>query len=166
MGILHITSPRTTDDMRIAEGIWKWLKRHTKPELSSDYKNIRVSFAFNGASDLGVALDAMTAWNVAAMRCMPIPMIYESGVTYRREVLCNSNGVVHTCEEWLTAHECVARKYCDCEDLGPYLAACYRLTGEKAQAYARPSACGWHILVRRADGSIEDPSAKLGMPTK
>jgi hypothetical protein len=162
---LAITAPRTRADLRIGRGVWQWLKRHGVPaEFSYDGSHVRVSMPFRGAPELGIGLDALTAWNIAALREAPLPHIYDAGVRYQREPICLTNGVRHICEEWLTAHEVVARGWGDCDDLAPWLAAILRLEGEHAQAVPRPSAAGWHIVVRRADGSIADPSARLGMP--
>jgi hypothetical protein len=163
---LTITAPRTTADLRIGRGVWSWLKSHGTPAiLSFDGSHVRVSMPFVGARELGIGLDALTAWNVAALRERPLPSLYNAGVRYQREPVCRTNGVEHICEEWLTAHEVAARGWGDCDDLGPWRAAELRLLGEPAQAVPRPSAAGWHIVVRRADGSIDDPSARLGMPT-
>jgi hypothetical protein len=163
MGVLHLTAPRTAHDIEIGQNIWKWLKHHCNPQFSTDSSHVRVTMPFMGASDLGMALDALTVWNVRARQHAPVADLYDCGVVYKRELICNSNGVVHTCEEWLTIHEIIARGSGDCEDLGPARSADYIMKGEAARAFARPSSVGWHIQVRRADGSIEDPSAKLGM---
>lgn len=67
------------------------------------------------------------------------------------------------CERFLTALQCLKEKFCDCDDLAPYLAAELICAGENARPYAIRSSTGWHCLVRRADGTIEDPSRVLGM---
>jgi hypothetical protein len=143
------------------------LQRHGVAGLrfAFDGSHVRVSMPYVGARELAIALDAATAWNVAALRAHPLPGIYEAGVRYQREPMCRTDGVEHICEEFLTAHEVYARGAGDCDDLGPWRAADLRLQGEHAQAVPRPSAAGWHIVVRRADGSFDDPSARLGMPT-
>jgi len=166
MGLLTITAPRTADDVRVGRGIWQWLRAHrVDAKFAYDGAHVRVRMPFSGAESLGVGLDALTAWNVVRLRATPIAHIYEAGVHYEREPLCRMDGVERMCEEWLTAHEVIERGAGDCDDLGGWLAAILRLQGERAQAIAKPSAAGWHIVVRHEDGSIEDPSAKLGMPT-
>jgi len=58
------------------------------------------------------------------------------------------------------------RKWGDCDDLAPWHAASLRVTGEDhgAQAIVYPSGPGrWHAVVRRSDGSIDDPSRWAGM---
>jgi hypothetical protein len=166
-GKLSLTGPRTDSDLRIARQVWRWLRsKRVDAALSFDGASVHVSMPFKGGEDLGLALDALTAWNIDAMRERPLPPIYSAGVRYAREPLCRTPaGVECMCEEFVTAHEVVRRGIGDCDDLGPFLAAQLRLQGEPAQAFARPSPAGWHVIVRRGDGSIEDPSAKLGMPT-
>jgi hypothetical protein len=165
-GRLTITAPRTESDLRIGRRVWQWLRAKRMPALFAfDGGYVRVSMPFHGARDLQHALDALTAWNIAARQENPLPPLYASGVRYEREPLCRTvQGAVHTCEEFVTAHEVVRRGWGDCDDLAPYLASDLRLQGELAHAIARPSPAGWHVVVRRADGSIEDPSAQLGMP--
>lgn len=167
---LTITAPRTPSDLRIGRRIWEWLGRHGKrADFTFDGSHVRVAMPFHAASkeDLQIGLDATTAWNVLALQQRPLPNIYNAGVRYQREPMCRADGVVHICEEWLTAHEVFDRGWGDCDDLGPWLAASLRLAGdEHARAFPRRSAVGWHILVAHGDGTIEDPSAKLGMPTK
>jgi hypothetical protein len=167
MGRLTITSPRTASDVRIGRGVWQWLTaKGVRAELEYDGSHVRVAMPFDGHKSLGIGLDALTAWNIAAMRERPVAPIYSAGVVYAREPMCRLKGKESLCEEWLTAHEVIERGAGDCDDLGPWLAAQMRLQGdERAQAFAKPSAAGWHIVVRRGDGTIEDPSAKLGMPT-
>lgn len=164
---LTITAPRTQADLRIGKAIYAWMqrKRVAGAELTYDGSHVRLAIPFNGAGELGIGLDALTAWNVLAIEAAPLPGIYAAGVRYQREPLCRTDGRLHICEEWLTAHEVKARGWGDCDDLGPWRAAELRLQGEKAQAVPRPTPAGWHIIVRRGDGSIDDPSARLGMPT-
>lgn len=54
----------------------------------------------------------------------------------------------------------------DCDDLAPWLAASLRHTGEDPDAFAEVYRSGpgrWHAVVRRGDGSIDDPSKWRGM---
>lgn len=58
------------------------------------------------------------------------------------------------------------RRWGDCDDLGPWYAASLRTSGDDpgARAVARRSgAQRWHVVVRRSDGRIEDPSRMAGM---
>jgi hypothetical protein len=59
------------------------------------------------------------------------------------------------------------RRWGDCDDLGPWHAASLRVTGEDPDAHAVVRRSGpkrWHVVVRRSDGSIDDPSIEAGMP--
>lgn len=59
------------------------------------------------------------------------------------------------------------RGHGDCDDLAPWHAASLRATGEDpgAKAFVRKSGeKRWHALVRRSDGSVDDPSLDAGMP--
>lgn len=167
MALLTITAPRTDTDIKIGRTVWEWLREHSvSADYSYDGSHVRVSMPYGGRADLQYALDASTAWNIRALRARPLPNIYAAGVRYRREPICRTQGQAHICEEFLTAHETYARKFGDCDDLGPWLAGIRRLEGDaNARAVAKPSAAGWHIVVLRGNGTVEDPSARLGMKT-
>ena len=122
---------------------------------------------FDGERDLKFALAVLTVLDMEQIRQHRLPPLYASGVRYRREQPKQCWAPVNGgCEDWLTALELLRQGVGDCEDLAAYRAAELRLAGEKATAFPRPNGVmGWHIQVRREDGSIEDPSAKLGMPT-
>jgi hypothetical protein len=58
------------------------------------------------------------------------------------------------------------RKWGDCDDLAPLHAASLRHSGEDPNAEAIVKRTGpklWHAVVRRGDGSIDDPSKRAGM---
>lgn len=58
------------------------------------------------------------------------------------------------------------RKWGDCDDLAPWKAAELRVTGEDPGATAVVKKSGprrWHAIVKRSDGSFEDPSKDAGM---
>jgi hypothetical protein len=108
---------------------------------------------------IAVCLAALTHWNAILMRASELPGLYASGVRYREE----------PGEDWRDAIEVLARGAGDCEDLACYRAAELQISGE-AGACAIPVEVGragaerqFHIVVRRANGRIEDPSAVLGM---
>jgi len=61
----------------------------------------------------------------------------------------------------------LGRGWGDCDDLGPWHAASLRVTGEDRGARAVVRRSGpkrWHVVVRRSDGSVDDPSLDAGMP--
>jgi len=107
------------------------------------------------------ALDALEALVYRArkqIRRGGVPPLFESGVRYRRE-----RGANH----WRTPKEVLAAGNGDCEDLAAWRVAELRESGADRKAYCmirhggRPGL--WHILVRRGDGRVEDPSKVLGM---
>lgn len=90
------------------------------------------------------------------------PALYSAGVRYQEE----PPGM----ERWAGIGEVLELGHGDCEDL-----ACWRVAelqeraGEPATPYVERRwipGTGWlyHVVVRRADGQIEDPSRMLGMP--
>ena len=84
-----------------------------------------------------------------------LPPLYSSGVRYVRE---------QSTERWQMPSETYARKAGDCEDLAVWRVAELRQAGEPAKLYLRRSGPRlWHAMVKRADGTLEDPSKKLGM---
>ena len=87
----------------------------------------------------------------------PYPPLYLSGVVYQREPSGS--------EVWQTPYHALGTKAADCEDLSCWRSAELWALGETR---ARPTVKRIsprlrHILVQRADGTIEDPSLILGM---
>jgi len=110
---------------------------------------------------LGLALTGYVDLRQRALAGKVTPDLYKSGVRYLREPPGS--------EVWQVPTAMLASKVADCEDL----AAGFRVPqlwtyGETAAApyVLRISARLRHIVVERADGSIEDPSACLGMHKK
>ncbi|MGP1665004.1 MAG: hypothetical protein ACTS5I_03625 [Rhodanobacter sp.] len=103
------------------------------------------------------AVSGLALIDLALLQANPgMKPLYESGVRYVRE------GPGH--EKWQPITQLYARKMGDCEDLAAARCAELRLKGEDATihvALIRPGLI--HIRVRRGDGSIEDPSKRLGM---
>ena len=169
MNDLTITAPRTAFDLQVGRTIHGMLRqRGVDAKLSYDGGHVRIRMPFHDQASLGVALDASTAWSMRQLEHGDpvIPPLYSAGVVYKREPQCRrESGEIRICEEFLTARCVYERHAGDCDDLGAWRAAELRLQGEDAKAYARRSAAGWHVVVRRGDGSTEDPSAILGMPT-
>lgn len=90
-----------------------------------------------------------------------IPPLYRSGVRYQREDAGK--------EEFQDIYSILAAKVGDCEDLASWRVAELQEAGENASIRIKwrenPDTGKrlFHIQVRRADGSIEDPSRLLGM---
>lgn len=113
-----------------------------------------------GAQQALRALEAF-AWRVQEeLRVDRYPPLYQAGVRYRRE-----KG-----SHWAMPDEVMERGGGDCEDLSAWRIAELRESGVDPRASFVIRASGrpglWHIAVRRGDGSLEDPSAVLGMRTQ
>jgi hypothetical protein len=105
---------------------------------------------------LTAALTGLQALDYYELDKLPIPPLYGSGVVYRREPIGR--------EHWLSATEVLKVGHGDCEDLAAWRAAELQHDGEMAQAIAiKTGPRTFHAVVRREDGSIEDPSRILGM---
>lgn len=113
-----------------------------------------------GEAALDAALRGLQGLAEAELASMALPPLYGAGVRYEREPRAE--------ERWLLPSQVLARGAGDCEDLAAWRAAELRSTGEDpwAQAIAlRSGPRTWHAVVLRSDGTIEDPSAALGMRT-
>lgn len=85
------------------------------------------------------------------------PLLYKSGVRYERE-----RGTEH----WQTPAEVIESGRADCEDLSAYRVGELRASGADPGArvvIVRTGPRTLHAVVRRSDGSTEDPSRALGM---
>lgn len=90
------------------------------------------------------------------LRANPQEPLYRSGVRYRREAVGS--------ESWQLPSETASLRGGDCEDLACWRAAELQIAGERARVLVkqvRPRL--FHVVVVRANGTIEDPSKKLGM---
>lgn len=111
--------------------------------------------------ELQTAIDTVTENNLAQLASGDIPPLYESGVVYERETRASPPRGV---ERFQTARDCYLLGHADCDGLAPWRAAeLAHHGGELARARVVPSAVGYHVIVEREDGSVEDPSALLGM---
>jgi hypothetical protein len=111
-------------------------------------------------------LACTVALNLYQMKRRRMPPLYQSGVRYRRES-CIVASRPETCERFLTYEQLLRERFGDCDDLASALCAQLISTGEDPHARARVyrSGVGYHAIVVRGDGRIEDPSAVLGMRT-
>lgn len=107
-------------------------------------------------------LKGIVLLNRGAIRAGIVPPLYRSGVTYREE----PPGV----ETFRDAETVLELGHGDCAHLAAWRVAELRERGEPASlritsklSVLRPGTRLYHIVVRRGDGSVEDPSRKLGM---
>lgn len=100
-------------------------------------------------------LEGVTVANHILLSRTRLPPLYRSGVVYRRE-----KGT----ERWLLIPQVLRAGSGDCEDLAAWRASELRLVGVPARvALVKGRRARWHAVVLLPDGSIEDPSANLGM---
>jgi hypothetical protein len=111
---------------------------------------------------LDAALEASTRSIVPLVRRGVVPTaaaaIKRHGVRWRPEPPGD--------EHFDLPQDVLARKWGDCDDLAPYHAASLRASGADpgARAFVKKSGPNrWHAVVRRTDGSVEDPSLAAGM---
>jgi len=105
---------------------------------------------------IAAAVEGLCAANAVILSVRPdMPDLYESGVRYRAEDR----------ERWTHCLDVLRRGYGDCEDLAAWRCAELRVReAEPARCVVkRTGRRTLHVLVRRADGRIEDPSRLLGM---
>jgi hypothetical protein len=96
------------------------------------------------------------AW-IADYRANPLPFLYRSGVRYQPEP---NRGQY---EDFKSPYETYADGWGDCDDLVVYRAVELRARGEPAtvQWLRRRGTNSMHVRIRRANGTIEDPSVVL-----
>lgn len=113
--------------------------------------------ALHDATAMGRALwalvDAVATINVALLG--EVPPLYRSGVRYRRE----PSGV----ESLVTAPVVYRRGHGDCGHLVAWRLAELRRAGERVTPRFTWRGRAYHVVIRRADGTVEDPSLLLGM---
>jgi hypothetical protein len=108
-------------------------------------------------------LETQVKLNMLYLQRHNVPPLYKSGVRYRAEP---EN---FPCEEFALIPSILKRGWGDCDDLAPWRVAELRMQGEKAKIRIQWKASKktgqklFHIVVRRGDGWIEDPSRLLGM---
>jgi hypothetical protein len=118
-----------------------------------------------GPATIGPTLESVTRLNQALLRQGLVPRL--STLIRRGRVRWRPEPRGHG-EHFDAADTVVARGWGDCDDLAPYWAAELRETGVDPHARVtikRTGAHRWHAIVRRSDGSVDDPSAAAGMPS-
>jgi hypothetical protein len=125
--------------------------------------NVAVPEAHVTAPVLDAALESVTRLNEAMLEKGEVPT-FEKGLMYGIKWRPEPPGQEH----FDHAREVIKRKWGDCDDLAPWHAASLRHTGHDPEATAVAKRVGpdrWHAVVRRGDGTIDDPSKRAGMGT-
>lgn len=107
------------------------------------------------AARLSAVAEGLVQLNLVELSRCEFPALYESGVRYQRELPGR--------EVWLSIPTVLALGVGDCEDLSGWRTAELRRGGERAarvEIYPT-TGTGYHAVVRRASGKIEDPSDVL-----
>jgi len=118
-----------------------------------------------GPATIGPALESVTRLNQALLKQGLVPRL--STLIRRGKVKWRPEPRGHG-EHFDAADTVATRGWGDCDDLAPYWAAELRETGIDPNARVTIKRTGphrWHAIVRRSDGSIDDPSAAAGMPS-
>lgn len=106
-------------------------------------------------------LEALVTIDQLYLMTHHVPSIYQCGVVYREEPKSQPY------EDFAPIPSILSRGWGDCDDLAPWLCAECRMRGEKAKIRIQWKKLRdgkmYHIVVRHQNGSIEDPSRKLGM---
>ena len=108
-------------------------------------------------------LDALVEVNRLYLRTHYVPPVYKSGVRYKQEP---EDGKP---EEFAAIPMVLVRGWGDCDDLVSWRIAELRNAGENAKVRLKwafdpiRGARMYHVLVRRSNGQVEDPSKRLGM---
>ena len=127
---------------------------------------MRVVLSIGGAGrDLALTIRAILAAQAAGVAREIIagrwlPSLYRSGVAFRPEAT-RGQGVEYFDDPWTV----LKRGYGDCDDLVVWRAGELVAAGEPAGVVCMGAAQftipRYHVAVRRADGSLEDPSKVL-----
>lgn len=113
------------------------------------------------ANVLAAMLQALVLADAEYLRANPsTPPLYKAGVKYLREPPGTDN--------WQDIPRTLELKSGDCEDLAAWRTAELNAAGEAAHVelihFVEEGVTLFHVVVRRADGTKEDPSNLLGMP--
>ncbi len=124
--------------------------------------NVAIPESHVAAPPLNAALEAVTRLNETLLADGQVPTAREAierdGIRWKPE----PPGDEHF-DHASTVH---SRGWGDCDDLAPWHAASLRHTKEDPGAHAIVVKSGpqrWHAIVKRSDGSIDDPSREAGM---
>ena len=123
--------------------------------------NVAIPEAHVDAPVLNAALESVTRLNEEMLAQGEVPTFTDGlkeGIKWKPEPPGD--------EHFDHAATVLRRKWGDCDDLAPWQAASLRHTGEDPEARAIVRRSGpkrWHAIVRRGDGSIDDPSKAAGM---
>lgn len=123
--------------------------------------NVAIPEEHVSAPALNAALEATTRVNESMLAAKEIPT-FEKALKYGIRWRPEPPGAEHFDHGKMV----LERGWGDCDDLAPMHAASLRHSGEDKQARAIVVKSGpkrWHAVVKRGDGTIDDPSKRAGM---
>ena len=130
--------------------------------LTFELKSFEASTQAGKVRTLLALLEALIASNMAYLEVVPnAPMLYNAGIRYTPDEVGD--------EKWKDIPQVLATRAGNCKEFASWRVAELRARGDDL---ARPIVVTtqegprtlFHIVVRRGDGIIEDPSRILGMP--
>lgn len=137
-------------------------RMHTEPLRELSPQLVRVTLEVPSRVPIyQLCLDALVSIDRWCRKRWHFPTIYDWPIRYEAE----PPGL----ELWSSTAALFARGFGDCEDLACDLASCYQLAGVPARGAliledVTPTGEEyWHVVTERGDGTLEDPSALLGM---
>lgn len=104
-----------------------------------------------------LAIEAFAMGSVPLAGIWRLPPLYRSGIRFQKEPEHGSGN-----EDFALPNVTFSRKWGDCDDLVIYRLWELRVQGEAATCRAIWQDNAVHVLVRRKDGQLEDPSILLG----
>lgn len=108
------------------------------------------------ASFYEAAIEGLARLDEEILSIADFPPLYKSGVRYRKE----------SPDTWRHVDDVFSSGWGDCEDLSAWRVAELRVSGVDPDAHVYVYRSGprrYHAVVARGDGTIEDPSLRLGM---
>lgn len=106
------------------------------------------------------AIEAFAMGSVPMAARWRLPPLYRSGIRFQKEP-GHGTGI----EDFALPNVTFRRRWGDCDDLVIYRIWELLVQGERATCRAVWQDEAVHVLVRRANGVLEDPSILLGAPT-
>lgn len=109
-------------------------------------------------------LHGLVLYDRVLLRKKIVPPIYDAFMN--GDIEFRSEPWAGKYEEFADALTCIRRGWGDCDDLAPWRVAELNEQGERAGLKIYWRGRGFHVEVRRADGTVEDVARFLGMRGK
>jgi len=135
---------------------------HPAYRLGARLETFRTLGPYERGAVIRRLVEALAEADFYFLRAHRLPSLYGCNIRYR-----------DTGDEWRDVPAVLQSRGGDCKDLCAWRCAELWLAGERGAAPrivwieddTHPNEALYHVIVQRADGRYEDPSALLGMPT-